>query len=475
MKVKGLVKDQYITQIQEKGVRIVNLCHIPDDCRLKTLSFTAKTRNRLEEILEFGERVDGSSLFPYINPDRSDVYIIPRTESAFIDPFNSLPTLNILCDYFDEDGKPMKTAPQNILRRAEEKLFSSNSTVLNGLAELEFYVIQKKENVSDPSEKNDSVQTGNYQESTPIAKFGDLRNEALATLEDIGFAMKYGHAEVGRFYSKNGCLMEQQEIEFLPRRLSRMAETITIAKWVVRNICEKHGVTVSFSPKPALEHAGNGMHIHLYPVRGNRNVISDSEGNLTSEAKQIIGGILKFSRSLAAFGNTIPVSYLRFLSRSESPMHICWEAKNRLALIRIPLWWRFEKPFRESENSRRTFEYRGPDPSASNYLLFAGIAVAANYGLRNPKEAMKIAQDLNIGEKTELNKKRELLPLSCTEAADNLRRDREYYEGDGVFPKTVIDSIINRLESYKDGQLRTDMAANQSNVESLILRYLEYG
>jgi glutamine synthetase len=472
--MQGRVEDQYIAQIQAKGVKIVNLCHIPDDGRLKTLSFTVKTRNRLKEILERGERVDGSSLFPYINPDRSDVYILPRPESAFIDPFSSLPALNLLCDYFNEDGKPLKTAPQNILRRAEEKLASSTSIVLNSLVELEFYVIQKQETFSDPSGMTDSAQPKNYQESTPIAKFGDLRNEAMVTLEDLGFPMKYGHAEVGRFYSKHDDLMEQQEIEFLPQGLGRMAETITIAKWVVRNICEQHGAYVSFSPKPALEHAGNGMHIHLCALRGNRNVISDSEGTLTREARQIIGGMLKFSPSLAAFGNTIPVSYLRFLSRSESPMHICWEAKNRLALIRIPLWWRFEKSFRESENSRRTFEYRGPDPSANSYLLFAGIAVAARYGLNNPEEALKIAHDSNTGDKTALSG-HQLLPLSCGEAADNLRRDRNYYEADGIFPTAVIESTLKKLESYRDRQLRNTLASKPENIESLLLRYLYYG
>ncbi len=471
--MQGRVEDQYIAQIQAKGVKIINLCHIPDDCRLKTLSFTVKTRKRLREVLELGERVDGSSLFPYINPDRSDVYIIPRPESAFLDPFSSLPALNLLCDYFDEDGKPLKTAPQNILRRAEEKLASSTSIILNSLVELEFYVIQKKETFSDPS-KMTSAPLKNYQESTPIAKFGDLRNEAMVTLEDLGFPMKYGHAEVGRFYLENEYLLEQQEIEFLPHGLGRMAETITIAKWVVRNICEKHGATVSFSPKPALAHAGNGMHFHLCALRGNRNVISDSEGALTSEARQIIGGLLKFSRSLTAFGNTIPVSYLRFLSRSESPMHICWEAKNRLALIRIPLWWRFEKSFRESENSRRTFEYRGPDPSANSYLLFAGIAVAARYGLSHPEEALKIAQESNTGGKT-ASSRHQLLPLSCAEAADNLRRDRNYYEADGIFPKAVLDSIIEKLESYRDGQLRKTLVTKPENIENLLLRYLHYG
>jgi glutamine synthetase len=471
--MEGRVEDQHISEIQAKGVKILNLCHIPDDGRLKTLSFTVKPSSRLKEILERGERVDGSSLFPYINPDRSDVYIIPRPESAFIDPFSSLPALNVLCDYFDEDGKPLKTAPQNILRRAEEKLAASTKIVLNSLVELEFYVVQKQETVSDPS-KMTGVQPKNYQESAPMAKFGELRDEAMVTLEDLGFPVKYGHAEVGRFYSKNDYLMEQQEIEFLPQGLRRMAETITVAKWVVRNICVRHGAYASFSPKPALEHAGNGMHIHLCGLRGNRNVISDSEGTLTSLAQQIIGGMLKFSPSLAAFGNTIPVSYLRFLSRSESPMHICWEAKNRLALIRIPLWWRFEETFRESESSRRTFEYRGPDPSANSYLLLAGIAVAARYGLSNPEEALKIAHDSNTGDKTALSG-HQRLPFSCGEAADNLRRDRNYYEADGIFPTAVIESTIKKLESYKDRELRTTLASKPENIENLLLRYLNYG
>ncbi len=139
MKTQNSTKEDVIKLIQEKNIKIINFCHIPEDCRLKTLSFTARNKERLHEILEFGERVDGSSLFSYIDPSKSDIYIMPKTETAFTNPFSTTPTLNILCEYLDENGKPLNIASENILLRAEEKLRSSTSIVLEGLAELEFY------------------------------------------------------------------------------------------------------------------------------------------------------------------------------------------------------------------------------------------------------------------------------------------------------------------------------------------------
>jgi len=470
MKTQCSTKEDIIKLVQKKDIEILNLCHIPEDCRLKTLGFTAKNKERLQQILEFGERVDGSSLFSYIDPNKSDIYIMPKTETAFINPFNSTPTLNILCKYLDENGKPLEIAPENILLRAEEKLRSSTGITLKALAELEFYIIYKQE-----ESVFQEVPERNYHESMPFAEFENLRNEALVTLADVGIATKYGHAEVGRFHSKTGYTMEQHEIEFLPQNLSNMAETATIAKWIIRNICTKHGVHVSFSPKPALEHAGNGMHIHLYGLKKDKNIITDSKGNLTVKAKQMIGGILKFAPSLTAFGNTTPVSYLRFISRKESPADICWGTRNRLALIRIPLWWSFRKDIEETGNHVRTFEFRAPDPSANTYLLLAGIALAVEYGLKNPKKAMKIAEDLNAEKIVKRNRRYKVLPLSCSESAKSLKRDRSYYEADGVFPKRVTDGIISKLESFKDRSLQKKMANNPEKIEELLLQYLNYG
>jgi len=252
------------------------------------------------------------------------------------------------------------------------------------------------------------------------------------------------------------------------------ADAIAIAKWVIRNICEKHGTSVSFSPKIALEHAGNGMHIHLCGLKNNKNIIAESNGSLSVEAKEMIGGLLKFAPSLTAFGNTIPVSYLRFVSRKESPMHVCWDARNRLALIRIPLWWNFKKTEDEIDNCKRTFEFRAPDPSANAYLLFAGIAVAIEYGLKNPEEALRIAEELHLEKTAKENKRLRLLPQSCSESATCLGKDRKYYEAEGVFPKAVIDNTIKKLKSYKDKVLFQRLKSNPQKVEELMQKYLHY-
>jgi glutamine synthetase len=463
-------KEEILKFISSNNIRILNLCHIPEDGRLKTLSFSIANRDRANEILDFGERVDGSNLFSFIEPGKSDIYIMPDMNRAFVDPFSTLPAINILCDYLDENGKPLDIAPKNVLARAEEQLRSSAHITLKALAELEFYIIARQQTEILFPASSDK----NYHESAPFAKFQDLRNEILATLELVGISTKYAHAEVGVIQDKN-TLMEQHEIEFKPQNLTRMAETIAIAKWIIRNVCARHEVSVSFIPKIDLNHAGTGMHIHICGVKNGNNVVSNPDGTLSREALKIIGGMLKLAPSLAAFGNPTPVSYLRFIARKESPMHVCWSARNRLALIRIPLWWSFKKTSEDVESCRETFEYRAPDAFANAYLLFAGLTVAAGHGLKNSKESLKLAEDLHVEASEDEGKNLEVLPRSCSEAAGNLERDRHYYEADGVFPKRLIDETVKKLTAFEDKNLWKELSSRPEKIEKTITEYLHYG
>jgi glutamine synthetase len=463
-------KEDVFKLISQNSIRLLNLCHIPEDGRLKTLSFTATDTASAEEILELGERVDGSNLFSFLGPGKSDIYIVPRLGKAFINPFSPIPTLNILCDYLDADRKPLDAAPQNALARAEGRLVSSKGITLKALAELEFYIISKQE--GEPLFPADPDR--NYHDSAPFTRFEDVRNEILATLSIIGVATKYGHSEVGRIAGKNGESMEQQEIELAAQTLSRMAESVPLAKWVIRNVCARHGLSVSFAPKIAAEHAGTGMHIHICALRNNKNLIAGAEGTLSIEAKKMIGGILKFAPSLSAFANPTPVSYLRFIARKESPMHICWSERNRLALIRIPLWRNLGRRSHEADECGETFEYRAPDAFANPYTLLAGITVAANYGLSNPREALKIAKDLHVKDSAE-KKRLMTLPLSCSESADNLSKDRQMYESDGVFSTRLVDKTVESLKSYKDRNLWRKLADKPDETERMLKLYRHYG
>jgi glutamine synthetase len=463
-------RDDILKLISQNDVKILNLCHIPEDGRLKTLSFASTDRGKVEEILELGERVDGSNLFSFLEPDRSDIYIVPRLEKVFINPFSPIPTLNILCNYLDADGKPLEATPQNALARAERRLFSLSGIVLKALAELEFYIISKQE--SEPLFLGDSDR--NYHDSAPFTRFEDIRNEILATLSNLGIATKYGHSEVGRIVGKNCEFAEQQEIELATQDLSRMAESVPIAKWVIRNVCARHGLSVSFAPKIALDHVGTGMHIHICALRNGKNLVANKDGTLSIDAMKIIGGILKFAPSLSAFANPTPISYLRFIARKESPTHICWSEGNRLALIRIPLWRSPGKKSRKAEECGETFEYRAPDALANPYTLLAGITVAASYGLDSPKEALRIAKDLHIKGSAE-KKRLRTLPLSCSESADNLNKDRLLYESNKVFSTRLVDRTIELLKSYKDKNLWQKLADKPEETEKMLRQFRHYG
>ena len=102
-------KEDIIRFVKGNGIRMINFMYPADDNRLKTLNFVINSEEYLDSILTFGERVDGSSLFPFIEAGNSDLYVIPRYATAFLDPFAELPTLTMLCSFFNNEGNPMPT------------------------------------------------------------------------------------------------------------------------------------------------------------------------------------------------------------------------------------------------------------------------------------------------------------------------------------------------------------------------------
>ena len=98
---REFTKADIVDYIVQNQIRMVNFMYPAGDGRLKTLNFVINNAAYLDEILTCGERVDGSSLFPFIEAGSSDLYVLPRYATAFIDPFAEIPTLAMLCSYFN--------------------------------------------------------------------------------------------------------------------------------------------------------------------------------------------------------------------------------------------------------------------------------------------------------------------------------------------------------------------------------------
>ena len=481
---KDFRKSDIISFIREEGIRHINFLYPAGDGRLKTLNFVINDGDYLEEILSCGERVDGSSLFRFIEANNSDLYVVPRFRTAFMDPFAELPTMNFLCSFFNKDGEPLESSPEYTCKKACDAFTKATGMEFQAMGELEYYVIAEDDGAFA------AVDQRGYHESAPYAKFGEFRQLCMNYIAQTGGRIKYGHSEVGNF-SLNGKIYEQNEIEFLPVNAVEAAEQLLIAKWLIRNLAYRNGLDVTFAPKITVGKAGSGMHIHFRLMKDGLNqMLKDKK--LSDDAKRAIAGMMILAPSITAFGNTNPTSYFRLVPHQEAPTNVCWGDRNRSVLVRVPLGWTANKDLCKLANpgeadsksydttQKQTVEMRSPDGSADVYLLLAGLAVACRYGFETA-EALAIAEKTYVNVNIHKDENRSILnslsvlPDSCAASADCLEAQRAIYEKDGVFAPSMIDGIISTLRSFNDRTLRADIGNDQAKILTLVETYFHCG
>lgn len=474
-------KEDIIKFIEENDIRMVNFMYPADDNRLKTLNFVINSAEYLDSILTFGERVDGSSLFPFIKAGNSDLYVIPRYSTAFVDPFAEIPTLTMLCEFFDNSGSPLQSAPQYTLRKAADSFTRTTGMEFYAMGELEYYVIADDVNMFEATDQR------GYHESSPYAKFNDFRTECMDLIAKAGGQIKYGHSEVGNF-SLDGKTFEQNEIEMLPVPAVEAANTLMIAKWIIRTLAMKRGYDVTFAPKITAGKAGSGLHIHFKVMKDGHNMMIEN-GKLSDVAKKAIVGVLDHAAAITAMGNKVPTSYFRLVPNQEAPTSICWGDRNRSVLVRVPLGWTGgkdmcsqvnpnEKPATGSDPERQTVELRSADGSANVYQLIAGIIMAARSGFLM-HDALEQAEKLYVNVDIHKDKAKlatlKSLPDSCVASSDALKEDRKVFEDDDVFSPDMIDSIIDKQYEYRDKHLRENVENNKQEMLQLVRKYWHCG
>jgi glutamine synthetase len=462
---EDFTREDLIRVIETKQIERITLHYTALDGKYKELKVPIASRRDAERILADGERVDGSSLFKgMVDNALSDLYVVPLYKSAFLNPFNE-PSIEFTCRYMARDGSLVPFAPDTILQKAAELFRRSTGCELWALGELEFFLLSDPVSNIYPLPK----QRG-YHASAPFVKAGAVLDEMVHHLTQITGAIKYAHSEVGcvdavrsDLPELKGKSAEQLEVEFLPAPIEDAGDYLVLARWLIRNIAYRHGRLATFAPKIDEGIAGNGFHVHMEVRRDGQNAMLQG-GELSREARQVIGGLCAYADSLTAFGNTVSSAYLRLVPNQEAPTRICWSDCNRSAMIRVPLGWaktqdlaaslnpQQRELFRQPE-SRQTVELRSPDGSANAHLLLAGIAMAAEWGMTH-EESLELARKLyvtgNIFRDAALLQSLPALPHSCVESARLLVAKRAYYERENIFPESVIHYMAALLEAEDD-------------------------
>ena len=403
-----------------------------------------------EDFLEEGFMFDGSSIAGWKSIDKSDMKLIPDTESVYVDPFYAEKTICIHCNVVEPDtGEAYDRDPRGTAEKAEAYLKSTGigDTAYFG-PEAEFFVfddVRFQVSVNKVSYQVDAIDgswntdaefemgntghrpslKGGYFPVNPIDDAQDMRGEMLSTMKRMGMKVDKHHHEVA------SC---QHELGLIFGTLTTQADEIQKYKYVVHNVAQAYGKSATFMPKPIFGDNGSGMHVNMSIFKDGKPLFAgDKYADLSQEALYFIGGILKHAKSLNAITNPTTNSYKRLVPGFEAPVLRAYSASNRSGAVRIP--------WAENPKAKRV-EARFPDPAANPYLAFAALLMAGLDGIKNKIDPGAASdKDLYDLPPEELAG----IPTVCgslREAMESLDKDRDFLTEGGVFTDDQIDAYI---------------------------------
>ncbi|MHA7965632.1 type I glutamate--ammonia ligase [Paenibacillus sp. CAU 1782] len=403
-----------------------------------------------------GVAFDGSSIPGFRGIEESDMVMMPDTESVFVDPFTSHPTINIMCNIYTPDGQRYDRDPRSIAQKAEEFLQASGvGTAAFFAPESEFFIFDDVRYESSMNTSFFSVDSeeaawnsarkeeggnlgfkipvkGGYVPVAPIDSQQDIRSEMVRLMQESGLRVERHHHEVAT--------AGQGEINFRFDTLTKTADNLLKYKYIIHNVARQWGKVATFMPKPLFGDNGSGMHVHSSIFNGDTPLFYDKEAyaNLSTLAMNYIAGILHHAPALIALTNPSTNSFKRLVPGYEAPVNLVFSKGNRSAAVRIPIAAVTPKGCR--------IEFRTPDSTANPYLAFAAMLLAGLDGIKKGLDPVALGYgpfDKNIYELPEEEKKEiRSVPGTLDEALDALEADSAFLTEGGVFSQDFIDNYV---------------------------------
>ncbi|HEY7855915.1 MAG TPA: type I glutamate--ammonia ligase [Terriglobales bacterium] len=415
-----------------------------------------------ESSFEDGFGMDGSSIRGWAAIHESDMLLTPDSAWYMLDPFCAVPTLVLIGTISDPlTRQKYDRDPRYIAQKAEAYLASTgiaDQAFFGAEAEFfifdnirfdqreqhGFYFIDAEEGRWNSGREDSNlgyrprVKEG-YFPVPPTDHYQDLRTEMVMQMQAAGLHVECHHHEV----ASGG----QAEIDIKYDTLVTSADHMLEFKYIVRNVANEYGKTVTFMPKPIFGDNGSGMHVHQSLWKGGKPLFAgDGYAGLSPMALNYIGGLLKHAPALAAIMAPTTNSYKRLVPGYEAPVNLAYSRRNRSAAVRIPMY--------SSSPKAKRIEFRPPDPSANPYLCFSALLLAGMDGIENrlsPGEPLdRDIYDLSPEELKNVPS----LPGSLEDALDALEEDHEFLLKGEVFSEDVIHTWIDYKRKHEVDAVR---------------------
>src|SRR5260221_283136 len=440
--------------IEKQGVKLIDFKFA--DLLGTWQHFSTTLTDYSEDIFTDGLGFDGSSIRGWRVINASDMLVIPDPATAWVDPFNTEPTLSFICTIQDPiTREPYDRDPRGVAEKAEAYLKSTGiaDTAYFG-PEAEFYIFDDVRFDYTANSSFHSVDSAEgiwntareefpnlgykirhkegYFPVSPSDTLQDIRNEMCLEMEKAGIPIERQHHEVGT--------AGQAEIDIRFSSLKQMADNMMYYKYITKNVAKKYNKVVTFMPKPLFADNGSGMHTHSSLWKDGKPLFAgDKYAGLSETALFYIGGLLKHAPALTAITNPTTNSYKRLVPGFEAPVNLAYSSRNRSAAIRIPT-------YSPSPKAKRA-EFRPPDPSCNPYLAFSAMLMAGLDGIENRIEPGEPLDKDIYGLSPEELKGVPKMPGSLEEALSELKKDHAFLLKGDVFTEDVIEAWIeNKVE-----------------------------
>jgi glutamine synthetase len=257
-----------------------------------------------------------------------------------------------------------------------------------------------------------------YAASFALTTAADFVAELAETLEEMGVRPEQCHAEVGHGNLEIS-VGEAEALAAADRRVQVLE--------AIRGVAHRMGLETTMAPKPYLEGAGNGHHLHMSLYENGAPVLFDPSGALSGPGSGFVAGLLEHLPAVMAFTAASPNSYQRLAPGMWSSVYAAYGLDNREAAVRIA------SPVAGAESATANVELKPMDVTANPYLALAAVLAAGMDGMdRNldPGEPASV-DPATLSDEDRASKGIYPLPASLDEALDALERDRVLIEALG--------------------------------------------
>jgi len=314
----------------------------------------------------------------------------------------------VACDMMEPDATtPWDGCPRSALKRVLGRLGERGYGSLASY-EAEFYVWGPE----GPLDRTP------YAASFALTTAADFVAELAETLEEMGVRPQQCHAEVGHGNLEIS-VGEAEALAAADRRVQVLE--------AIRGVAHRMGLETTMAPKPYLEGAGNGHHLHMSLYENDAPVLFDPSGALSGPGSGFVAGLLEHLPAVMAFTAASPNSYQRLAPGMWSSVYAAYGLDNREAAVRIA------SPVAGAESATANVELKPMDVTANPYLALAAVLAAGMDGMdRNldPGEPASV-DPATLSDEERASKGIYPLPASLDEALDALERDRVLIEALG--------------------------------------------